>query len=142
MDLTIANLKEPELMAKTKSEEKQNFNGTYKVVFATSFFERCRGFLGVKYEDSVTNNDCEQSQVLCLIPCKSIHTFGMKFDIDVAFVDSTGLVLFSERNLKRRHFRSCKNARLVFERPSSPKNIWPYAGERIEMIANKGDDRL
>ncbi len=120
----------------------KKFLGSYKVVFATSFFERCKGFLGVKHDDAYTKDNRRQNCVLCLIPCRSIHTFGMKFDIDVLFVDTKGKVLHSERNLGRRHFRSCKNARFVFERPSSPNATWPCVGDRIEMVANKGDDRL
>lgn len=35
----------------------------------------------------------EEGEALLITPCNSIHTFGMKFPIDVAFVDEEGRVL-------------------------------------------------
>ncbi|WP_297388337.1 DUF192 domain-containing protein [Acidiferrobacter sp.] len=33
-----------------------------------------------------------QDQALLLIPCRAIHTFGMRFGIDVVFVDRQGVI--------------------------------------------------
>ena len=35
-----------------------------------------------------------------LVPCEGVHTFGMKFPIDVAFLDSKGTVLAVHHGLK------------------------------------------
>lgn len=51
----------------------------------TGFFERMKGLLG---RDSLPEG------VVFVFPhCASIHTFGMRFAIDVVFLDRNGLVL-------------------------------------------------
>ncbi len=37
-----------------------------------------------------------------LVPCEGIHTFGMKFPIDVVFLDSKGRVMAVHHGLKPR----------------------------------------
>ena len=39
-------------------------------------------------------------EALLIKPCDSIHTFGMKFAIDVLFLDSAGKILRAIRSLK------------------------------------------
>jgi len=55
-------------------------------------------------------SDLPRSHALLLPRCASIHTFGMRFPIDVAFVDSDGLVLRVIRDLPPRRFRTCRGA--------------------------------
>lgn len=51
-----------------------------------------------------------------LIPhCRSVHTFGMRFAIDVAFLDERGRPLRVERALPPRRFASCRRAFAVLE---------------------------
>jgi uncharacterized membrane protein (UPF0127 family) len=51
-----------------------------------------------------------------LIPhCRSVHTFGMRFSIDVAFLDEHGNVLMLERSVPRRRLLSCRAAFAVLE---------------------------
>ena len=52
---------------------------------STHTFERAQGWLG---RDSV-----EAGDGLLIVPCNSIHTLGMRFAIDVAFLDRGGRVL-------------------------------------------------
>ncbi|MZQ76185.1 MAG: DUF192 domain-containing protein [Peptoclostridium sp.] len=52
---------------------------------AKSFFKRLRGLMGIR---GLSEGEC-----LVITPCSSIHTFFMKFDIDVAFVDKDLRVL-------------------------------------------------
>jgi uncharacterized protein len=57
-----------------------------ELAFATeSALERVQGWLK---RDSVASGEG-----LLLRPCASIHTFGMRFAIDVAFLDKEGVVL-------------------------------------------------
>ncbi len=49
------------------------------VVLADTLFLRMKGLLGKK--------DLKKGQALILKPCDSIHTFFMRFTIDVIFVD-------------------------------------------------------
>jgi hypothetical protein len=57
-----------------------------------------------------------------LIPdCRSVHTFGMRFPIDVVFLDERGRALRVERGVERRRLLSCRGAFAVLERPSLPR---------------------
>lgn len=59
--------------------EKTNQVLAEKILFSHSFFKRIRGLLGYK--------EMPAHQVMWIKPCASIHTFFMKFPIDVIFVD-------------------------------------------------------
>jgi uncharacterized membrane protein (UPF0127 family) len=51
-----------------------------------------------------------------LIPhCRSVHTFGMRFPIDVVFLDETGRVLRVARDLPPRRVLFCRDAFAVLE---------------------------
>jgi len=51
-----------------------------------------------------------------LIPdCRSVHTFAMRFAIDVAFLDEAGRVLRVERSVPARRVLTCRNAFAVLE---------------------------
>lgn len=52
---------------------------------ARTFLGRARGLLGYP--------SLKPGQGLVLIPCQSIHTFLMRFPIDVAFLDCSGRVV-------------------------------------------------
>jgi hypothetical protein len=57
-----------------------------------------------------------------LIPgCRSVHTFGMRFPIDVVFLDERGRALRIERVVRRRRVLVCRGAFAVLERPSPPR---------------------
>jgi uncharacterized membrane protein (UPF0127 family) len=64
-----------------------------------------------------------------LIPhCRSVHTFGMRFPLDVVFLDERGRTLRVERGVKPRRLLTCRGAFAVLER-ASPK---PPRGARGE----------
>ena len=51
-----------------------------------------------------------------LIPnCRSVHTFGMRFPIDVTFLDERGAVLRIEHAVPPRRMRFCRRAFAVLE---------------------------
>src|SRR3954471_21533529 len=55
-----------------------------------------------------------------LIPdCRSVHTFGMRFPLDVVFLDSRGRALRVVREVGRRRVLVCRGAFAVLERPSA-----------------------
>ena len=56
-----------------------------KVMIADSILSRLVGLLGTK--------EPFEEMVLHISPCTAIHTFGMKYPIDVVFVDDSGTVL-------------------------------------------------
>jgi uncharacterized membrane protein (UPF0127 family) len=54
-----------------------------------------------------------------LIPdCRSVHTFGMRFPIDVAFLDERGQTLRIERDVPPWRVLICRGAFAVLETPS------------------------
>lgn len=51
-----------------------------------------------------------------LIPrCRSVHTFGMRFELDIAFLDERGRPLRLERAVPRRRVLFCRHAFAVLE---------------------------
>jgi uncharacterized membrane protein (UPF0127 family) len=52
-----------------------------------------------------------------LIPhCRSVHTFGMRFPLDVVFLDERGRALRVEQCVRRRRVLTCRRAFAVLER--------------------------
>ena len=55
-----------------------------------------------------------------LIPrCRSVHTFGMRFSIDVIFLDRDGYVLRQERAVRPGRILACAGASAVLELPAT-----------------------
>ena len=59
---------------------------------AAGFFGRFRGLM--------YRRELPPGEALLIAPCDSIHTFGMRFAIDVLFLDSGGKILKAIRSLK------------------------------------------
>lgn len=54
-----------------------------------------------------------------LIPrCASVHTFGMRFALDLVFLDGEGRVLAVHRGVPPRRLRGCRRAAAVLELPA------------------------
>ena len=64
----------------------------YAGVWAGSFFKRLRGLLGKK--------EMCQGEALVLYPCNAVHCIGMRFVIDVAFLDQSGRVVCIMETMK------------------------------------------
>lgn len=56
-----------------------------EVIFANTPLKRMKGLLGRK--------ELKKGQALVIRPCNSIHTFFMRFSIDVLFVDKENRVI-------------------------------------------------
>jgi len=97
-----------------------------RIQIASTLFSRMRGLLSERI--------CANGEILMLVPCSSIHTFGMREPIDLAFLDREGTVLKAQRALRSRSFASCKGALCVLERRSDPATGWFRAGEQIKVI--------
>ena len=96
-----------------------------RVVIATSMIARARGLLGTRAEWG------DGGRVLVLVPCKSVHTIGMRYALDIAFADRNGIVLRSERNVRPGRVLSCRGATFVLERPHGLRMSWPENGDGI-----------
>ena len=68
--------------------------------------------------------DRDRAGVGLLIPrCASVHTFGMRFDLDIHFLDAAGRTLAVRRQVPPRRFVWHRGARAILEIPS------PQGGE-------------
>jgi uncharacterized membrane protein (UPF0127 family) len=72
--------------------------------------ERKRGLLG--------RAAMAPGAALVIVPCCAIHTVGMRFSIDVVFVDAHGRVKKMVRNLPPWRMAACPSARAVVEMPA------------------------
>jgi len=55
-----------------------------------------------------------------LIPrCTSVHTFGMRFALDVYFLDGDGTVVSVRRGIRPRRVAFCRTAAAVLEIPAA-----------------------
>ena len=96
-----------------------------KLVLATGIRARMTGLL--------KSSRCAKGEALLLAPCRSIHSFGMRSALDVAFLDAKAVVVFSERNVPPNRMRSHARAVAVLERRSSPSQSWPLVGESMTL---------
>lgn len=63
--------------------------------------------------------DREQAGVGLLIPrCSSVHTFGMRFPLDLLFLGECGEVVSTRRLVPPRRFVFCGQAKAVLELPA------------------------
>ena len=81
----------------------------------------------------MADNALRGTDVLMLFSCKSIHSFGMNRNIDVAFIDSVGNVLKSIRGLPPNRLVSCHGAMATIERFSDSSTYWLKPGDRLKL---------
>lgn len=105
-----------------------NVFSSMKFVLATSTLARMRGLLHSK-------SDWGQPQrVLVLIPCKSVHTFGMRYALDIAFAREDGMVMRSFENVPANKLLKCSGACFVLERPHLSEVPWLVEGDLIPLM--------
>lgn len=73
----------------------------------------------------------DPGQGLWIVPCEAVHTFGMKFSIDVLFLNRKRKVLKIRERMGRRRIALCLLAHSVLELP---------AGTVEATGTRKGDD--
>jgi uncharacterized membrane protein (UPF0127 family) len=92
------------------------------VEFARTRSERRRGLLG--------RSGLPPGTALVLAPCNAVHTVGMQFPIDVAFIDRDGCVRHIVRGLVPTRISMCLRAKATIE---------CAAGELGEGVLQVGD---
>src|SRR4051794_22539421 len=86
--------------------------------------DRARGLLG---RDGFTG-------ALVFRKCRQVHTFGMRFDIDVAFCDADGVVLRARTLRRRRISPIVWRSAFVIEAESGAFERWGLrVGDRVEV---------
>ena len=94
------------------------------VLLCTTAAERMRGLMG--------GQGAEEGRHAVLVPCRSVHTFGMDAPIDVAFVGKEGRVVASYERVPAGSRLSCKDARMVVERRSAgASGSWFQCGDQV-----------
>jgi len=78
--------------------------------------ERMRGLLG--------RATLDPEHGLWLEPCNAVHTFGMRFPIDVVFIDGKGRVRAIRRNVKTHRILFCWRARIALELRANAVDTW------------------
>jgi uncharacterized membrane protein (UPF0127 family) len=119
------------------------FNQTRQVslasdlALANTHWTRLRGLLGTSPDDF--RNGCG----LWIVPCHGVHTLGMSFAIDVAYLDSSGIVIHMERELRPWRFAPVlRRAASVLELPGQVlAQTGTELGDKIEMTLQKGDNQ-
>jgi uncharacterized protein len=96
-----------------------------RAALAAGFHERLRGLL---LRESWSSFD-----VLCLLPCRAIHTAGVHRPFDLVFADSAGRVLQCHSRVPPWHFRTCRGAGSAWEmRAGLVTQLRLAAGDRLE----------
>jgi uncharacterized protein len=78
-------------------------------IWAVTNRERRRGLLGL--------DGLAPGEALIITRCRQVHTFGMRFPIEVVFIDRAGTVVGSRRMQPGRVSRPCLRAREAIELP-------------------------
>ncbi len=99
---------------------------------ATRAFERMKGLLG--------RDGLEEGEGIQIDPCNSIHTFFMRFPIDVLFLDRDGIVIRAFAAIPPwRLTRIYGRARSVIELPAGTlERCETYEGDRIVCVEGEG----
>lgn len=107
----------------TSSSSKDNPGHTLLGVVLENYEERLQGLKGHTREWA--------GRLVAFPHCCSVHTFGLREPIDIAFVSEAGRVLRSEVNVPPRRLLVCPNAFWTFERARSDEP-WLDSGDHIQ----------
>ena len=99
-----------------------NIKTGFEVLKANNFIERASGLLFIK--------KLSPHEVFYIQPCNSVHSFGMKYMIDIVYLDRVGMVLKIIKNMKARRINWCLKANSVLEFES---------GATVINALNRGD---
>ena len=110
-----------------------------RLCLAATFWDRMTGLFSRRLSN----------EVLLIAPCHSVHTFGMGYAIDIAFVGREGGVMESYENVPPWQLRKCPGAYAVLERKAVAKSDssgssgedrvvgWFKKGDEIELCVTK-----
>jgi len=81
------------------------------------------------------HQNLEPGQGLWIVPCEAVHTFGMKFPIDVLYLSKQKKVLKIRDNMKRSCMSVCLRAHSVLELPAGhAAQTSTQVGDQLEFI--------
>ena len=75
----------------------------------------------------------KEDEALLITSCNSVHMFGMKYAIDLVYLDKNWKVLKLVQQLKPWRISACKKANMVVELPANRLKILGITnGQKIE----------
>jgi len=98
------------------------------VMIANTFFKRLKGLMFSK--------ELPEEKSLHIVPCNEIHTFNMKYSIDVLYLDkNNNIVAINEEMKPGKIGKRVKKAVSVVELPSGKvKRAGIEVGQTVEVI--------
>jgi uncharacterized protein len=82
-------------------------------------------------------------QGLWIVPCHGVHTWGMRFSLDLVYLDGDNVVVHLEENVKPWRFSAIRmDTSTVLELPCH--TVWNSGtkiGDQIEMRLERGDKK-
>ena len=105
--------------------DKSNNNLIRNVSRTTNFLERMCGLL---FSPPLNINEG-----LLIAPCSSIHTFGMRYAIDLVFLDKNWTIVKTVKSLKPWRMAASKTANMVLELAANSLEQLPLkTGQQLE----------
>lgn len=87
------------------------------VMFSDTFFKRLKGLMFTK--------ELPEEKALHIIPCNEIHTFNMRYSIDVLYLDAEKNIISINEDMKPSKIgKRVKNAKSVVELPRGKIKKW------------------
>jgi uncharacterized membrane protein (UPF0127 family) len=81
------------------------------------------------------HTNLEPGHGLWIAPCEAVHTFGMKFAIDVVFLSKKRKILKIRKDMVRRRIALCLTAHSVLELPAGTlEATGTQAGDQLEFL--------
>ncbi|HKF46286.1 MAG TPA: DUF192 domain-containing protein [Terracidiphilus sp.] len=100
---------------------------------ADSAATRKKGLLG--------RTGLERGEGLWIVPCEAVHTFGMKFDLDLIYLDRRKRVVKVRSEVGRYRFSACLTAHSVIELPAGTlRSTRTWKGDLLEFTAVSSQD--
>ncbi len=95
----------------------------------TNFIDRMRGLLG--------SAPLKQNEGLLIVPCSSVHTFGMTYAIDLVFLDKQLTIIKTVKALKPWRMAASSAASMVLELATdSLERLQLTNGQQLEWHEN------
>lgn len=95
----------------------------------TNFIERMKGLLG--------SQKLSFNEGLLITPCSSVHTFGMRYTIDVLFLDNELTIIKMVKSLKPWRMAASNASNMVLElADNSIDKLQLKTGQRLEWHEN------
>ena len=123
----------PELVAAFNQTRSKHLATHLEV--ADDAYTRCKGLLG--------RDELESGRGIWIYPCESVHTFAMRFPIDLVYLDRHCVVKKVRSGVRPGRLSACLSARSVIELPAGTvASTGTLAGDHISIRVENGPEDL